>query len=432
MHTDVVVIGAGVVGASVALELARAGHAVTVVDKGGGVGFGSTSASSAIVRFNFSTRAGVAAAWESQHQWRCWSRHLGVDVGERARFEQVGLAFLDVDSMPRSATLPLFDELGVPYREWTSAELKQRIPGVSAGRYWPPSRIDDERFWHESHAELGAVYTPDAGYVTDPLLAAQNLAAAARHHGTQFRFRAAVEAIEQEHGRVAGVVLADGARIGCPVVVNAAGPWSSAVNAKAGVGADFSVRTRPLRQEVAYVPAARCPARGEGDAIMIADLDLGTYTRVESGGGLLVGGTEPECDPLAWVHDPDQVNYAPTAAVFTAHATRAAKRRPGLTVPNRPRGIVGVYDVTEDWTPIYDRSELDGFYLAIGTSGNQFKNAPVIGKFLTAIIEQTEAGIDHDTTPVQFVGEHTGVRIDLSAFSRRRRVDPGAAKSVVG
>ena len=76
---DVVVVGAGVMGASIALELQRSGRSVLVVDRGDAVGAGSTSASSAVVRFNYSTLAGVIAAWESAHRWADWARHLGAD-----------------------------------------------------------------------------------------------------------------------------------------------------------------------------------------------------------------------------------------------------------------------------------------------------------------------------------------------------------------
>jgi glycine/D-amino acid oxidase-like deaminating enzyme len=431
MATDIVVIGAGVMGASIALELARAGWHVLVVDRAGAAGHGSTSASSAVIRFNFSTSAGVAAAWEAHHGWRSWQQHLGCDVGPLARFHRTGLAMLDVDLLPRSTCLPLFDEVGVPYEEWDSAELRARVPGIDAGRYWPPKRIDDDAFWAESAGSLGAVYTPDAGFVADPQLAAQNLAVAAQRHGAEFRFHATVTDIRSVGGRVAEVVLADGTRIPCRAVVNAAGPWSGRVNALAGVGSDFTIGTRPLRQEVAHVPA---PAgyRRTGQGIMLADVDLGTYLRGELGGGLLVGGTEPECDPLEWVDDPDGARPNPTLAVFEAHVTRAARRLPDLTVPNRASGVVGVYDVADDWTPIYDRTGLDGFYVAIGTSGNQFKNAPVVGKFLAAIIEQTENGTDHDERPVRFTGQHTGLTIDLAAFSRRRPRNTSSSGTVMG
>jgi glycine/D-amino acid oxidase-like deaminating enzyme len=79
---DVVVVGAGALGASIALELQRSGRTVTVVDKGMSVGGGSTSSSSAVVRYNYSTLDGVISAWESAHRWWSWTDHL--DVGEGA------------------------------------------------------------------------------------------------------------------------------------------------------------------------------------------------------------------------------------------------------------------------------------------------------------------------------------------------------------
>ncbi|HEY2063716.1 MAG TPA: FAD-dependent oxidoreductase [Amycolatopsis sp.] len=432
MSADAVVVGAGVIGSSIALELARAGRRVVVLDRAGGAGLGSTSASSAVVRYNFSTLAGVTAAWEAHFCWSAWREHLGHDVGDLARFERSGLVMLDVDAAPRTGWLPLFDQVGVPYEEWDSATLAERVPGLDPGRYWPPRRIDDDRFWADAPGTLGGVYTPDAGHVTDPQLAAQNLAAAAAAEGAEFRFRCTVTAIESTGGRVSTVVLADGSRISAPVVVNAAGPWSGQLNALAGVGADFTVGVRPLRQEVAHVlaPEGYHPAGGVGPSV--ADVDLGTYFRGEVGGGLLIGGTEPECDPLQWLDDPDDANPNPTMAVFEAQVTRAARRLPGLRVPNRARGVVGVYDVADDWTPIYDRTGLPGFYVAIGTSGNQFKNAPVVGRLMTALIDQVEAGADHDAEPVQYKGVHTGLAVDLGAFSRKRDRNSGSSGTVMG
>ena len=423
---DAVVVGAGVIGSSIALELARAGRSVVVVDRAAGAGQGSTSASSAVIRYNFSTLAGVVASWESHFCWQSWSEHLGHDVGALARFERGGLVVLDVDAAPRSGWLPLFDEVGVPYEEWDAETLAERMPGIDTGRHWPPKRIDDDRFWADATGTLGAIYTPDAGYVTDPQLAARNLAAAAAVEGAEFRFRSTVASIERSD-RVEAVVLADGTRISADVVVNAAGPWSGRVNEMAGVGGDFTIGVRPMRQEVSHVLA---PEGGIGP--VVADMDLGTYFRGEVGGGLLVGGTEPECDPLPWLDDPDAANPNPTMAAFEAQVTRAARRLPGLAVPNRARGVVGVYDVADDWTPIYDRTDLPGFYVAIGTSGNQFKNAPVVGRLMATLIDRVEAGADHDAEPVRHQGIHTGQWIDLGAFSRRRPRNAASSGTVFG
>ncbi|VVJ17790.1 COG0665: Glycine/D-amino acid oxidases (deaminating) [Amycolatopsis camponoti] len=432
VSADVVVVGAGVIGSAIALELAKAGRRVVVVDRASGAGQGSTSASSAVVRYNFSTLAGVAAAWESHFCWSAWAEHLGHDVGAPARFERCGLVVLDVPVAPRAGWLPLFDQVGVPYEEWDSATLAERVPGIDTGRFWPPKRIDDDAFGADATETLGGVYTPDAGYVTDPRLAAQNLAAAAAEEGAAFRFRATVSGVESGGGRVSAVVLADGTKISAPVVVNAAGPWSGRLNALAGAGSDFTIGVRPLRQEVAHVlaPEGYHPAGGVGPAV--ADMDLGTYFRGEVGGGLLVGGTEPECDPLQWLDDPDDAGPNPTMAVFEAQVTRAARRLPGLRVPNRARGVVGVYDAADDWTPIYDRTGLPGFYVAMGTSGNQFKNAPVVGRLMATLIEQVESGADHDTEPVRYKGVHTGLEIDLGAFSRKRKRNTGSSGTVMG
>jgi glycine/D-amino acid oxidase-like deaminating enzyme len=202
------------------------------------------------------------------------------------------------------------------------------------------------------------------------------------------------------------------------------------VNALAGVAGDFAVRTRPLRQEVHHVKA---PPGYEGEAaVTLADLDLGTYLRPSTDGHLLVGGTEPECDPLEWVEDPDDVDLHPSAAVFEAQVLRAARRLPDLRVPSRPQGVVGVYDVTDDWAPIYDRTSADGYFVAIGTSGNQFKNAPVVGRVMATLVAEVAGGRDHDRDPAVLELPRTGHRVDLGAFSRLRRVGSDAPRSVLG
>ena len=75
---------------------------------------------------------------------------------------------------------------------------------------------------------------------------------------------------------------------------------------------------------------------------------------------------------------------------------RLARRLPEFGVPTQPVGLAALYDASDDWVPIYDRSSLDGYFMACGTSGNQFKNAPLAGQFLRAIIDAADAGQDHD------------------------------------
>jgi glycine/D-amino acid oxidase-like deaminating enzyme len=430
---DVIVIGAGVIGSAAAFELAKLGRSVLVVDKAAGPGYGSTSASSAIIRFNYSTWDGVATAWESQHCWSSWAAHLGCsDERGLATFRRTGMVMLDVAVAPRERVTPLFDRAGIRYEQWDPATLKARVPGIDAGSYWPPKPVDDETFFADPVAELGGLFTPDAGFVDDPQLAAHNLATAAQIQGAGFLYRRSVTAIHQRSGRVRGVTLADGTELAAPVLVNAAGPWSGAVNRLAGVGAEFTIGVRPMRQEVHQVAA---PAGYNSDQQLgpaIADMDLGTYLRPGPGDVLLVGGTEPECDPNEWISDPDRSNPRATGRVFQAQVTRLARRLPGVTVPNTAKGIAGVYDVADDWTPIYDRTDLGGYYVAIGTSGNQFKNAPLAGRFIATLVDGVDAGRDHDADPLHYVGEHTGLDINLGAFSRKRPYNADSSGTVMG
>jgi glycine/D-amino acid oxidase-like deaminating enzyme len=430
---DAVVVGAGIIGSSVALELAKTGRTVLVVDKAGGPGLGSTSASSAIIRFDYSTRDTVATAWESYHCWASWPDHLGAhDDAGLAGYVRTGYINLDTPISPMAKTISLYDEIGVRYEVWDAEMLKKRVPGIDAGRYWPPKPVDEDSFYEDVPDELGGVFEPDGGYINDPQLAAHNLANAAQHHGAEFLFNRKITSVEQRGDRVRAVGLADGSRIDAPVVVNAAGPWSTSLNRLAGVGAEFTIKVQPMRQEVHQVAAPASYRDQATPGIAISDMDIGVYSRPAPGGFLLVGSNEPECEPLDWLDDPDAANLRATARRFRWQITRAARRLPGLRVPNTPTGIAGVYDVAEDWTPIYDRTDLGGYYVAMGTSGNQFKNAPLAGRFIATLVERIEAGHDHDAEPLRYTGEHTGQVIDLGAFSRKRTINADSTFTVSG
>ena len=422
------VIGAGIIGASVALELSRGGRSVLCVDRGPGPGAGSTSASSALVRFSYSTIDAVLTAWESAAHWHRWADHLSVvDPDGMASFIHTGMIIFDAPGGTIAHVADLWDDVGVPYERLTPDEVAQRYPALDVGSYFPPKTIDDPAFGDDALSRVSAVIDTNAGYIDDPLLAARNIAHAARHHGAELRFHQRVIDVLRDGDRVGGVRLADGSTIVAPVVVNAAGPHSSSINQLAGVTDDMRIAHRSLRQEVYAVPGPAGMTR-DGMPIVI-DLDLGQYFRPQPGGTLLVGGTEPACDPLEWIDDPDQFDEHPTVEKFETSMLRLARRVPSFGVPHRPVGLAALYDVADDWVPIYDKSSLPGWFMACATSGNQFKNAPLAGKFMAALIDAAEAGQDHDRDPVQFVGQLTGRTIDLAAFSRRR--DPAATSGTV-
>lgn len=423
-----VVIGAGIIGSDVAFELAKAGYDVTVVDKGPGPGSGSTSASSACIRFNYSTLTSVAVSWESKLLWADWENYLeGTDDGQLASFIQVGGLSVDLPGSTREPVSTRFEKVGVPHEVLTAEQLKERFPAFDFTSYYPPKPVTDDAFWEDSDTPLSCTYMPDAGFMDDPQFAAHNLMAAAKRKGATFRFRTGVAGVTRDDNRVTGVTLEDGSHLAADVVVNAAGPHSGVINEMAGVLDDFTVSTRPMRVEVHHFTAPEGFARPDGTpGPFMADTDLGTYFRGEPGGGILNGGAEPACDELEWIDNADEYNASLTTPVYEAQSYRLARRLPELTIPNAPSGVVGIYDVSSDWVPIYDKTNLPGFYVAIGTSGNQFKNAPVAGQIIATIVTACEAGHDHDASPAPMRLPRCGIDLDLSEYSRRREVDPDA------
>lgn len=427
---DAVVIGAGVIGCSVAFELARSGRSVVCVDKGPAPGAGSTSSSSSIIRFSYSTLDAVLTSWEAAALWQDWRAHLGGDDPDGlATFVSTGSLILCGSGYDAAAVTSLWDDVGIPYERLSTDDLRRRFPAIDPGEHWPPKRIDDPAFGDDPTGELSAVYEPSAGYIDDPMLAARNLAAAAHRQGASFRFRAAVVEVQRRSGRVSGVRLDGGDTIAAPVVVNVGGPHARRINELAGVTADMRIGHRPLRQEVFVAPAPAAFALAARAAPMVADLDLGQYFRPQRGGTVLVGSTEPECDPLEWIDDPDDFRETTTPLIAQTAMLRLARRLQGFGVPARPAGLAALYDASDDWVPIYDRSSLPGFFMACGTSGNQFKNAPMAGRFLAALVDAADAGVDHDHEPVRVVGSRTGRPIDLGAFSRLR--SPSATTGTV-
>ena len=376
---DAVVIGAGVIGAATAFELGRRGRRTLCVDKLPAAGFGSTVNSCAIVRFTYSTFTGVAMAYEGLQYWLEWPDYLGVgDELGLIEYKQCGMAALKDPGGHYLKVLPHFDAIGVAYEDWSTAELLRRMPILDPGIFGPPKRPDDPDFWADATEELpGAVFTPEAGYVSDPQLTTHNLQRAAESAGAEFRFATAVTAVGRSNGTVTGVTLDDGTSVATPVVVNVAGPHSYLINQMAGAYDSMNIKTRALRHEVHHAPGPS-GYDYERDGFNVADDDNGIYFRPETGNHILVGSTDPRCDPQDWV-DPDDYDQRLSGDQWEAQVLRLNRRLPSVGVPHERRGVVDLYDVSDDWIPIYDRTDLDGFYVAIGTSGNQFKNAGVAG-----------------------------------------------------
>src|SRR4051812_9277162 len=303
---DAVIIGAGVIGAAIAYELTQKGYKTLNIDKLPASGYGPTSASCAIVRAHYSSWDGVAMAYEGFSYWQDWADYLGVeDESGLARYMNCGTLLLESGTGHYEKVLKHYRDIGVEFEEWTTEQLKERMPIFDTHAFYPPKRPDDPHFWDQSERQLpGAVYTPGSGYVNDPQLASHNLQRAAEARGGEFLFRSIVTEVRRDNGRVKGVTLADGLEIDAPIVVNVAGPHSDIVNQMAGATEGMNVRTKPLRHEVHHVPAppdsdsdstgVHCPA---GDPAISSPPEPANHT--------LTGPGARDCDARQWVEAPD-------------------------------------------------------------------------------------------------------------------------------
>ena len=430
---DAIIVGSGIIGCSIAFELAKKGWKTLNVDKLAGAGMGSTSNSCAVVRVHYSTVDGTAVAYESYQYWKDWSNYLGAkDPSGLAKFLERGvLVFKSRVNDNLKKVRGIMDEVGVRYENWDFNRIKEKYPKIDDASYYPPRRPEDPDFGKKNDLPLaGAVYYPEGGYISDPTLSTHNVQVAAQAQGAEFIYNARVVQILRQDNRVIGVKLVDGTPCEAPVVVNASGPHSFIINQLAGVEDGMNIKTKALRHEVIHVPAPE-GVDYEASGCPSSDSDIGGYWRPEVGNHILSGTEDPECDPKQWIENPDDFNRSLTDQA-RAQAYRLALRIPDLRIPSRIQGVVDLYDVSDDWIPIYDRSDLNGFYMAVGTSGNQYKTAPVVGKMMAELIQQCENGKDHDRDPIVFRLAHLQRDVSLKFYSRLREINRESSFSVLG
>ena len=411
---DVAIIGAGVVGCSTAFALNKRGISTINLDALPAAGYGSTSASSAIIRPMYSHWVSAAVAHESRCVWQNWRDFVGAARSNPvAEYRETGgLVLVRSGDLDRNQPmLEAIAKVGIKYEIVTAEQIARLFPGISLSSYGPPRSMTDEQFGLPTGGEIShGVYVKEAGYVSDPQLAARNLCDAAMSLGATFCFNTLVEGVTKDQD-IFCLTTAD-RTIRATKLINASGPHSNKVNDLVGV--QVPIETRPLRHEVTQL--GREISHFEKNAMVVLDTDAGVYQRPEGGAAMLIGTTDPDCDADEII-DPDSVNLS-LSDKWTRQAMRAAQRFPEFQIPNQAKGTVGVYDVSTDWIPIYDSTDLKGYYVAIGTSGNQFKNTPLIGEIMAQILRAP----DHDKSPASLKLQSVDQIIDLGFFSRNREV----------
>ena len=362
-RADAVVIGAGILGASVAHFLTKLGFGDVVLLDKGAVCSGSTQYSAANVRQHYSNEVGIRLAVRAVEMFSNDEEELGGPSG----FVRCGYMVMAPHGEEQAIrdVVPLQRSLGV------QTEILE--PGEVAARY-PAIDVDG--------VALACLETT-SGYA-DPVLTTRSLVESARRRWLRLAEGRAVTGIARSNGKVTGVETTAG-DIEAPVVVNAAGPWGDRVSRMAGI----ECRLTFSREHEAQV---ELPA-DFGEVPVTSDAVQRFYFRPHGPGRLLVGeGWPKEVEP----DDPETYDAGTDREHVERMLEKLYARVPGLR--DRARyvtGYSGIYDITDDWYPIVGAEPgLEGYYAAFGGSGHCFKLGPPIGEALADVIAGREPAID--------------------------------------
>src|SRR3989449_1032759 len=349
-EAEVVVVGGGCMGASIAFHLARRDVDVVLLEKGHVAG-GATGHSGALVRQHYEARIGIRLARESLAFFRRFEKETGFSCDFRTT------GFL---SGTRERDLPAFDAL---------LELL-RSEGVRAERLTPSdAKAMEPQLEVSDYAAL--VHDPDAGYA-DPIATAHGFAEAAAVEGAKVFDDRTVASIATQSGRVVGLKVRGAGLLKSGRVVVAAGNWTR--DLVAAVGPRLPIRY--VRGEVALL---RRPVNFGPPPRIHFDFYGNTYSRPDGEKDTLAGYMDT--DPRKTIRDHDLVETLPVTTARDIR-TRLAKRFPRMAEALPRGGWAGAYDVTPDSYPILDRVGPEGLFVAVGFSGHGFKLSPEVGRLV--------------------------------------------------
>ena len=391
-RADVVIVGAGIIGSSIAYQIARRSpRRVVVLEKGAGVAEGSTGASSSIVRCKYTHPEVVRLARHGQEAYRDSAAFTGLDA-PRSRLEQPGVLWLMGDPTDKvEQDAERLGGQGVAVTVLDPGELTARFPDFSDCAV--PFDLTGETP-HTCAPGEAFLYEEEGGYA-DPAGANQDLVDAARREGADIRFGTMVTAVRRDGDRVTGVTTGSGETIDAPMVINAAGPWCNKLNDMAGVSLRWTLD--PTRVQILYreLPVGWVPSRSQPTARPGSTSDP-RHAVSRSWSVRCLPKTRTE------VVDPD--DYRRTAdAVFRDTKIHGLHHRlPELPHRGGLSGIAGLYTINrQDVHPVLGPTELEGWWVANGFSGHGFKLAPMIGSMIAQAVTDAEASHDTDV-PMSF------------------------------
>lgn len=366
----VIVVGAGVVGCSIAMHLARAGARVRVMDKGE-ICSGMSARSGALVRMHYTFAPEAELAWKSLHYFRNWREMVGGECG----FTRTGFAVVagenNLDAL--RANLAMLKGVGVETEPLTPEELRKLDPSVNV------------------EGVAMAAYEPQSGYA-DPVATTMALADAARAAGAEFSLNGRVRSVHIRGAHVVGVLDSTGRFQESDAVCVVAGPWTDRLLAPLGVKIGIVAE----RAQIAFFKRpASLSHLGYIDTI------AGSYFRPHGNDLTLagLGNWNDEAEP-----DPDRFREDNDPEFIEVVRKRLTQRIAAMESAQYAHGHAGIYDVTPDQRPVLDEIVgLEGLYVAAGFSGTGFKTSPAVGAAMAELI---------------MTGKSASV--DISAFSSLR------------
>jgi sarcosine oxidase, subunit beta len=356
-HYDVIVIGAGVIGASVAHHLASLGaKSVLVLDRGT-IGAGTTSQSSGLLRTHYSVRQNVELARSSWHAFNNFAAYVDDDEGS-CGLVKCGYMICAPEGdklAPLQASLDAQQGMGIEVQLLSRAEARERLP---------IAQFDDA-------ALIG--YEPEAGFA-DAYLVATGFARSARRRGVKFMENTTVTGLVRDGRRVTGVQTSAGT-FSCGMLISTQNIWTPELAGWIGV-------PLPVKPERHTVLALECNVAPYTFS-MPAFKDLGSpgmlYFRSYGGSQMLVSeGVVGET-----LNAPETEQGDISLDYVGEVGAQVAERFPTYETAGLASSWTGVYDVTPDWNPVLGSvGDIEGLTVGFGFSGHGFKLSPGIGKIL--------------------------------------------------
>ena len=355
---EVIIIGAGVIGTSIAYNLAKAGcHEVLVLEKDI-IGGGSTSKAAGGVRQQFSTEVNISLSIESITFFQNFEDEIGHPVDLR----QCGYLFLfctEQDGERFRQNVALQRSLGVKVELLSPKEVKDIIPKLN------------------TEDVLGATYCPTDGIV-DPHSVVQGFASAARKLGVRICQDTEVIDISMSKGKRVRGVLTNSGEVAAPIVVDAAGPYAGQVGKMAGL----DIPIRPNKQQVFFSAPSN---EIQKDAPFIIDVSTGFGFRRER--QVLMLQVRDEEAPEGFDTNIDW-GYLWRVGEIMVH------RLPFLENVGIMRAQAGLHEDSPDGSAILGQvSEIEGLYLACGLSGHGVMHSPAVGRLMAEYILGKESGL---------------------------------------